>query len=567
MSHFFDRLDESTPDTDPADRDWVYVPYDQLTDAVGPLSRRPPAQTGILMVETTWKGDRRPYHARKLGLILANQRHFALEQAERGFAVRYLVDDRRYGRVLAEEAAELGTLTVMRPAERELRADLAPLVDSGDLRVVDHEGWLTSRRQFRESQQEGPPWRMDRFYRRLRRDTGLLMEDGTPEGGQYSHDGDNREFWPGDPPAPTPPTFEPDPITREVAEIVRDEFGHHPGRLVAERLPATSEHAERTWKWALEECMEHFGPYEDAMSRHSRTLFHTRISPLLHLHRLLPERVVRDVASAEAPINSREGFIRQVIGWREFMRHVHREIDGFRELPGDYSRRAYEGKAGRSERPGDGGWSDWSGRTWPSPKDRPPAELDGGARPNALDYDLDLPPAYWGESSGLACLDEVVDGVWDEGWSHHITRLMVLANIATLLDVDARQLTDWFWVAYADAYDWVVEPNVLGMGTFALGDLFTTKPYVSGANYIDGMSDYCESCRFDPDENCPLTSMYWAYLDRHEEELDGNRRLGLMLHQMRERGDEQRRRDRRIWRTARETLAEGDELEPPLLED
>ena len=147
--------------------------------------------------------------------------------------------------------------------------------------------------------------------------------------------------------------------------------------------------------------------------------------------------------------------------------------------------------------------------------------LAPSGRPNHLEARDPLPPAFWGEPSGLHCLDHVVSDVWETGYGHHITRLMVLSNLATLLGVDPEALSDWFWIAYVDAYDWVVEPNVLGMGTYALGDLFVTKPYVSGAAYIHRMSDYCDGCAFDPKSSCPITPLYWDFLARHRDRLAG----------------------------------------------
>ena len=562
MSGFFEQLDAETLQHGGDVEDWVYVPYDQLTDEIGPLSRLDPETTGIVLVETSWKGDRRPYHRQKLAITLANQRHFALEQARRGFAVQYIVDTRRYGLVLAQAIDELGPLTTMEPAERELRADISELRESGDLEVLPHDGWLTTPEQFRESQDE-PPWRMDKFYRHVRRDTGILMEDGSPVGGKYSLDIENRESWSGEPDAPEPPTFELDDVTADVGEMIATDFGVHPGKLNLERVPATSEDCEAAWEWALSECMEHFGPYEDAMSHESRSIFHTRIAPILNLHRITPKRVVEDVVELDIPLNSKEGFIRQVLGWREFMHHVHRETDGFRDMPEGFDRfDAIE----TGEAPGDGGWERWSGKEWPRPKAETvredPPELDGGALPSYLSADTPLPPAYWGEPSGLRCLDWTVEAVMEEGWTHHIPRLMVLSNIATLLDVDPRELTDWFWVAFADAFDWVVEPNVLGMGSFGLGDLFVTKPYVSGSNYIDKMSDFCADCRFDPADNCPLKRLYWAFLERHEDKLADNNRMNMVMASMRKRSDATKQRDRRIFEQVRETLLDGEELTP-----
>jgi deoxyribodipyrimidine photolyase-related protein len=555
MSLFFEKLDELNSDIDADERTWIYVPYDQVTDEIGPLSHHEPSELGIVMVETTWKGRRRPYHRQKLLLILANQRQFALEQARRGVAVDYRLDDRRYGEVLADACEDYGTLQAMRPAERELRADLSALYEAGKLEYRHHEGFLTSRETFEESQ-NGLPWRMDAFYRRVRQKSGILMDGDSPVGGKYSFDAENRDFWPGEPPAPDLPAFSPDGITAEVVELIEREFAEHPGELRPERLPTTADQADKLWQWALDNCMEHFGQFEDAMSTESQALFHTRISPLLNIHRLLPKRVVRDVAEADIPLNSKEGFIRQVLGWREFMRHVHDMTDGFRDLPSGYEDLPTESV---SDSPGTGGWEQWQEQTWDAPERRV-EELDEGAAPNFLEGDVPVPPAFWGEESGLRCLDEVVSDVWSEGWSHHITRLMVLSNIATLLGVSPRSLTDWFWVAYVDAFDWVVEPNVLGMGSFGLGDLFMTKPYVSGANYINKMSDYCDDCQFDPDKNCPLTSMYWGFLNEQEQKLSGNRRMGLMLGMMRKRSDDQKKMDQSILERVRRELQRGNRL-------
>jgi deoxyribodipyrimidine photolyase-related protein len=518
--------------TDPAGRRWVFVPYDQLTDDLGPLASEPPEEVGIVVVEAPAKAARRPYHRQKLALVLANLRHFALEQAARGVAVRHVVSPGGYADALAPLVEELGPLRMMEAAERELRMDLAPLVAEGGLQVLPHEGWLTTPEDFRKGAGASPPWRMDAFYRRVRKRTGILMEDGKPVGGKYSFDAENREAWPGEPPAAVPPGFPPDPVKEEVVSLVEDRFRGHPGILRLDALPATRQDAETLWRWARQACLPRFGPFEDAMSVDSRTLFHTRISGLLNLHRLTPRRVVEDVLALDLPLASREGFLRQVLGWREFVRHVHRATDGFREIPG-----------------------------WGSVPER-----DGGAAPSFLGAGGSLPDAFWGTTpSGLHCLDHVVEGVWEEGYGHHITRLMVLSNLATLLDVDPRALTDWFWVAYTDAYDWVVEPNVLAMGTFAVGELMTTKPYVSGTPYIRKMSDYCRDCALDPDESCPVSDLYWAFLERHREQLEGNRRLALPLASAERRSAERKAADARVSRAVRSRLEAGEVVTPEVV--
>ena len=533
----------------PGGRRWLFVAYDQLSDAIGPLAREPARELGVVVVEAPAKASQRPYHQQKLALVLANLRHFALEQAARGVAVRHVVAERGYGEALRPIAREVGGLRVMEPAERELRADLAPLIAEGLLEVVPHEGWCTTREDFAAI---GPaPWRMDAFYRHVRRRTGILMQRGRPMGGKWSLDAENRRPWRGTPPAPEPPRFTPDEVTEEVARLVQERFAHHPGRVDASSLPATRDDAERLWAWALGACLPAFGPFEDAMSTASSGLFHTRIAPLLNLHRLLPRRVVDDVVASGAPLSSVEGFVRQVIGWREYVRHVHHATDGFRAMPGAAPPPVLDA-------PGDGGWAGWRGEPWR----RVSLATAGGADPSYLDARDDVPPALWGAPSGLACLDHVVGDVWREAWGHHITRLMVVANLMTLLGVSPRALTDWFWVAYADAYDWVVEPNVLAMGTYGVGPLATTKPYVSGAAYIDKMSDYCRTCRFHPKRDCPVTPLYWDFLARNEATLGGNPRMLVPVTALRKRAPARRAADAAIASRVRASLAAGRAVTP-----
>ncbi len=508
-------------------RRWIYVPYDQLNDGIGPLANENRGDLGVILIESVAKARRRPYHKQKLALVLANMRHFAIEAAGKGVAVRYEVTNGNYRDRLAAITKELGPIRMMEPAERELRDELAPLVRDERIEVLPHEGWLTTREQFERAAPSGPPWRMDRFYRIVRSDTGILMEDGKPVGGRYSFDAENRKRYDGEPPAPDPPRFRPDEITKEVGALVESRFADHPGTLDLTALPASHRDALRFWRWARESCMEHFGPFEDAMSTASRGLFHTRISALVNLHRLLPATVLNDVLDLDIPLASKEGFARQVTGWREFVRHVHIATDGFRTI---------EGRATPIE--------------------------NGGAAPSFLRGRTDLPAAFWGTQSGLHCLDTVIADVWSESYSHHITRLMILSNLGTLLDIKPRELTDWFWVAYHDAYDWVVEPNVLGMGTFATGDIMTTKPYVSGAAYIDRMSDYCGSCRFHPKKDCPVTHLYWAFLARKEKLLAKNHRVRPVMASLGRRSDEKRKEDARVYEKVRGRLADGETITP-----
>ena len=552
---YFSRVLQSLA-RDPSNRTWFFIPYDQLSDGFGPLARENPQDVGIILVECPWKAARRPYHKQKLALILSNMRHFALEQARRGVAVRYVVSKGSYKTAIEELLPELGVIKVMRPAERELRLDLEPLVKKGAIKYLPHEGWLTTTEEFLAGTSPEPPWRMDGFYRMVRREKDILMDGSKPLGGKYSFDAENRRPWPGTPPAPQPPRFEIDPIKKEVEELIRDRFAHHPGRLDLSTLPGTKEDAARLWSWARTECLPRFGPFEDAMSTASTNLFHTRLSMLLNIHRLLPRDILAEALALDLPLASREGFVRQIVGWREFVRHVHEATDGFNRTPGM--------DVANDRKPGDGSYATWSGRAWP--RFEGPELVGGGAAPNVFGGRNPLPSAWWGEKSGLTCLDRVVADVWREAWSHHITRLMVLGNIATLLDVNPRELCDWFWVAYADAYDWVVEPNVLGMAAFAAGDLMTTKPYISGAGYVNRMSDYCPACVFNPRKNCPLTRLYWAFLARHYHVLAKIPRLKPVLVSLARRDKKKREQDVKVFDQLWSFLSRGEAAAPAAID-
>lgn len=541
----------------------VLVLPDQLTRAVGPLAHMAPGTHEVLLVESREWLSRRPYHVQRLALILAHMRAFAAELAADGHQVCIVRGDASMVELLrARGAGAAGVpMIAMEPAEREMRAELAQLVSEGALRWLPNEMFLTTREEFLAS--AGRPWKMESFYRAVRKRTGILMDDdGAPVGGKLSFDADNRKPWKGSPAAPAPPRFESpsEPLSREIRAAVRadiaERFAHHPGTLDLDALPVTQREVGELWSWAKLECLPHFGPWEDAMSTRSRGLFHTRISPLLNIGRILARTLVDDALATDLPLQSAEGFVRQVIGWREFVRHVHVETDGFRT--GNFSRDGDPAGA-----PGDGGYARWAGRPWRAHAPVPEG-VDGGGRPAAFGQRTPLPPAYWGATSGMRCLDSVVADVWAESWSHHITRLMVLGNIATLLDVSPREIADWFWVAYADAWDWVVEPNVMGMATFGAGGIMTTKPYVCGGAYIDRMSDYCKACAFDPSLDCPVTSLYWAYLDRHEGKLDSNPRMWVVLNSMRKRAQDRRSADAGRFVAVRDMLVRGERIDSAL---
>jgi deoxyribodipyrimidine photolyase-related protein len=518
-----------------ASRRWIYIPYDRFTDRTGPLTEQPPAQTGIVIVESTAKAFRRPYHKKKLVVLLSNMRHFALEQAAKGVKVLYHFSPASHGQALLALQREGGLppLICMTPAERELRLDLAQAQRDGlQLTFMPDTTWVSSTEDFTGvygTYQHGKSYVMDRFYRRMRQQTGVLMKNAQPVGGKFSFDADNRNPYRNEVPVPTPPSFPPDAMTQEVIDFVQSTYPHHFGTTEGFDLPCTKTDADAFWQFFLDHQLAHFGRFEDAMRDDHAQLFHSKTSVLLNLGRLLALDLIRDVEQAaqdgRAPLASCEGFIRQLLGWREFMRHLHEQTDGYRLLAGHVPQERR--KVAQETSPDQ---TAEVASAYPAPANQ--ADPYAGATPSFLGASLPLPAAYWGVKSGLHCLDTVVQQVIEEGWSHHITRLMILSNLAVLCGFSPRELTDWFWFAYVDAYDWVVEPNVLGMATYADGGLTATKPYVSGAAYIHRMSNFCGHCRYDPNksigpDSCPFTALYWTFLERNQDKLAGNFRLQM----------------------------------------
>jgi deoxyribodipyrimidine photolyase-related protein len=555
MAAFFEQIAKHEPSyAEARTRRWIYVPYDRLHDAVGPLADADPQQSILVFVESLAKGTRRPYHKKKLTLVLSAMRHFALEQAQRGCRIVYGTSPTSFSDGLLELQTkwQWKELVTNRPAERELRVELQA-AQAASLRItfVPDTAWLSTSADFTTAFPNATSkplqhrYLMDTFYRHMRQKTGLLMEPTKPSatpkpiGGKYSLDAENRKPWRNEIAVPLRPTFAPDHITREVIAMVLERHPDSFGSLDNFDLAVTRADAETSWRFALERLLPYFGPWEDAMSSQHPDLFHSLTSPLVNLTLLRPQQLVEDVAAAHAEgliqLASAEGFIRQVLGWREFMRHIHEATDGFRTLDPATS----------------SGAPHFDSEVWE------------GASPNHLNANLPLPPVYWGRPSGMNCMDTVVAGVIADGWSHHITRLMVLSNLATLCGFSPRELTDWFWFAYIDAYDWVVEPNVLGMATFSDGGLTATKPYISGAAYINKMSDFCGRCSLNPKQtlgpgSCPFTALYWSFLERHEQTLAPLNRMSMPLATIRKRPYAEREALRKRAQLAIDQLEQGE---------
>ncbi len=328
---------------------------------------------------------------------------------------------------------------------------------------------------------------MEHFYRAMRRQFGLLMEaNGKPTGGQWNFDKENRKPLPKDLSLPVIPRFPPDQITLDVMEEIKA-TGVGFGELTGFDLAVTHEQAQEAFEDFLSHRLARFGPYEDAMSRDHATLFHSVLSPYLNLGLLEPLELAKAAEAAyqssKAPINSVEGFIRQIIGWREYIY-----------------------------------WQYW--RLMPSLMDE-----------NYWEANQALPVWFWTGQTEMNCLQQILSRVVEQGYAHHIERLMVLSNFSLLAGLDPQAVNDWFTSGFIDAYEWVMAPNVLGMGLNADGGLIATKPYIASANYINKMSDYCQPCKYDRKKRtgptaCPFNTLYWNFLIQHEATLRANPRLG-----------------------------------------
>jgi deoxyribodipyrimidine photolyase-related protein len=477
----------------------VWVLGDQLTSARGPLAARP--DEPAVMIESRSFARRHPYHPHKLALVFAAMRHFRDELRDAGREVAYYrteTFEEGVERFLAEYDEPL---VAMEPSSHGAGERLRELVAGlgGTLELVENELFLCSSARFEEwAEGRAKPYRQEEFYRAMRRETGYLMADGEPVGGEWNYDEENRRFPGADYDPPDPPRFEPDEVTREVIEWVAAEldgsYDEPPyGGAWADpepfRWPVTREEARSALESFCTDRLAEFGPYQDAMLGGEWAMNHALLAASMNLGLLHPGEVIERAIEAaredpDVPLASIEGFVRQVLGWREFVRHVYRV-----EMP----------------------------------------EL---ALANQLDAAEDLPDLYWTGETGMNCLENAVEGVRERGYSHHIERLMVLSNFALLYGVEPRQLDDWFQAAYVDAYHWVTTPNVVEMGSYGSG-AFASKPYAASANYVDRMSDHCSGCAYDEDRTtgegaCPFNTLYWEFLGRNEDRLRSNGRMGLV---------------------------------------
>lgn len=463
---------------------------DQLSHGLASLRDVDRRDAVVLMMEVADETTYVKHHPKKIALILSAMRHFAAELEREGWQVDYVRLDSpdnsggfsgevaravsRHGAsaVRVVEAGEWRVQQMLLGWRSALGIPVDILPDDRFLCSIDEFGcWAGGRDELV----------MEFFYRDMRRRMGWLMtEDGDPVGGRWNYDQDNRKTPPRGLNYPAPSRFTPDDVTREVLALVGQRFAGHFGSLEGFGFPVTRAQAREALEHFIATALPGFGDYQDAMLAEQDTLYHAVLSPALNIGLLTPRELCEAAIAAhdrgDAPINAVEGFVRQILGWREYVRGVY-----------------------------------WT-------------FMPRYAQANALRANRPLPQFYWTGDTDMRCLSIAVKNTHANAYAHHIQRLMVLGNFAMLAGVDPRAIDDWFLVVYADAYQWVELPNVIGMSQFADGGTLGSKPYAGGGAYINRMSDYCGRCRYDvkqregPDA-CPFNYLYWDFLARHERRL------------------------------------------------
>ena len=474
-----------------------FILGDQLSHDISALDGLDPARDIVLMAEVEAEARYAPHHVKKLAFVFSAMRHHAAALEALGIRVDYVTLDAtgnsgsltgellravaRHGptRIVATEPGEWRVQEMMRSWAAatglpvEIRAD---------------DRFLCSRGEFAAWAGERNSLRMEYFYREMRGKTGYLMRDGAPEGGRWNFDHDTRAALPGKLAIPARKAIASDAITQEVLALVRNRFGGNFGSLEGFDFAVTRAAALARLDEFIEVALPDFGAFQDAMKLGEPYLFHSLVSPALNIGLLNPREVclaaLRAHQKGRAPLNAVEGFIRQIIGWREYVRGIY----------------------------------------W--------LKMPGYADGNAFNAARPLPAFYWTGETKMACVAETVKNTRDNAYAHHIQRLMITGNFALLAGIDPRQVEEWYLAVYADAYDWVELPNVHGMVLFADGGLLASKPYAASGAYIDRMSDYCGSCAYDVklkagEKACPFNALYWNFLIVNHKVLAGNQRLAM----------------------------------------
>ena len=447
----------------------------------------------------------------RMVMFLAAMRHFAQELLGAGRPLHYTrLDADAHASLAAQLTADIerlrpAGLVMTAPGDWRVLQAIKSAARSRDvsldIRVDRH--FFCSVREFAAHARGRQLLRMEYFYRDMRKRHDILMQGGQPEGGQWNFDEDNRGTFGREGPGSVPAraAFEPDAITREVIALVQARFSTHPGGLDGFAWPVTREQALLALQRFITERLPCFGRFQDAMWPGEPWLYHAHLSAALNLKLLNPREVVDAAVMAHrggaAPLASVEGFVRQILGWREYVRGVY-----------------------------------WT-------------RMPGYAALNALDAQEDLPAWYWTGATDMACLRDAITQTLQHGYAHHIQRLMVTGLFALMFGVQPQQVHAWYLAVYVDAVEWVELPNTLGMSQYADGGLMASKPYVATGKYIQRMSPYCRGCRYDPaqrvgDTACPFTTLYWDFLMTHEATLAGNPRMVFQVKNVARLNDEQK---------------------------
>ena len=510
----------------------ILVLGDQLNRDSAVFDDSDKGRDAVLMLEVTEEAVYVPQHKLRLTLFFSAMRHFRDRLRDDGWEVCYShLDERNNRGNLASELSRWlnktrpGSLLVCRPGDYRVLGMIEQVVQvvgcQLDLREDCH--FYSDPQEFADYADGRENLRLEHFYRWMRRRHDVLIEDGKPVGGDWNYDADNRKSFGKDGPGKikAPRAFRPDYLTRDVMAMVEKRFPNHPGETDDFDYPVTPTQAQTALRDFVKHRLARFGDYQDAMAAGRPYLFHSRLSAVLNLHLLDPRTVVDAVVAAyesgDAPLNAVEGLVRQILGWREFVRGIY-----WWKMP-DY------------------------------------AEM------NALDADQGMPALMWNGETEMCCVRDSVRQLNRHAYAHHIQRLMVLGQFALLLGVRPDAVNRWHLAMYIDAVDWVSVPNVLGMSQYADGGVMASKPYAASGAYIDRMSDYCADCRYEPRSAtsasaCPFTVLYWDFLSRNRQRIGRNQRLGLQYRNLDRKSDEERRQIRQRARAIRAAAANADPL-------
>jgi len=481
-------------------RTTVWILADQLLSTHPALQRAreraEPSQICVLFIESDSRLQHRPYQRKKLVLLLSAMRHYAQALRQQGYIVDYRRSDSFAAGVRAHVAeyapAALLSMASAAYGGRQGQLKLATLLDI-PVTILPNTQFLIGRYNPIPDPQPDKRYVMEQFYRAMRRHFDVLIDGDSPVGGQWNFDKENRKKLPKkDQPPPILP-FAPDEITRQVmAEVEALPVGI--GTAADFGYAVTREQALAAFEQFVAERFGKFGAYEDALTNRSHALYHSVLSPYLNIGLLEPLELIRRTEEAyrngDVPLNSAEGFIRQILGWREFMY-----------------------------------WQYWR-------------QMPGMTDLNAWEATRDLPDFVWTGNTDMHCVSHAIERAIETGYNHHIERLMVLSNLFMLTGINPKAVNDWFLSLYIDAYEWVMPPNVIGMSLNADGGLTATKPYIASANYINKMGDLCASCRYKPkqrhgEDACPFNYLYWNFVLQHEERLRSNPRTSRLTWSLR----------------------------------